>query len=403
MEEFLLHSFEAGRRGKPDEFETQLSNLVAAEVINVNSQARFDIRVTGGFSKAKQEFFANINGEISDFVVENPEFKGKVRRKIAEYFNYIYREELPLDAISIDFNAQSTELATNSGKAKAGDSGTVIAVAYKYGPFHLPFERFLAVAIRDVLDAIYLEKPELSLISGQLFARYEDEDAFKQSVEQLRKGIKADGKIEATANYVAAEYKRIRSITIACEHNPEILPVAELREHLNVVNSHLFELLREEYNFEVGEPRIFINTADDWPVGGWRTDAGTREAKPYRDAFSSYGVCSDSFGGEDPSKPEGTGTLMAREAAVKIIKANLAEFAKVTLVFQIGRSEPIVNVFTNGTGKKSQKEIEEFVRDSVNTSIADVADQFKMHTGDHYFALVDASDYFQDPQFPWNQ
>jgi hypothetical protein len=47
MSELILHAFEAGRRGKPDEIDSQIANLIGAEITRRDPNARFDLRVNG--------------------------------------------------------------------------------------------------------------------------------------------------------------------------------------------------------------------------------------------------------------------------------------------------------------------------------------------------------------------
>ena len=53
MYEQILHSFEAGRRGKPDELESQIAHLIGARILEIDPNARFDLRVAGGYDSSK--------------------------------------------------------------------------------------------------------------------------------------------------------------------------------------------------------------------------------------------------------------------------------------------------------------------------------------------------------------
>ena len=48
MSERVLHSFEAGRRGKPDELDANIAHLLGAFFLEMNPLARFDIRIIKG-------------------------------------------------------------------------------------------------------------------------------------------------------------------------------------------------------------------------------------------------------------------------------------------------------------------------------------------------------------------
>ena len=63
--------------------------------------------------------------------------------------------------------------------------------------------------------------------------------------------------------------------------------------------------------YDIDVSNLTINGLGAWNTGGWKVDEGSREAKPYRDGFATYGCNEDSFSGEDPTKPSGTGTFLA--------------------------------------------------------------------------------------------
>lgn len=391
MREIIVHSFEAGRRGKPDELDSIIANAIAAYCIKIDNNSRFDIRVSGGYSPKHDKLSVFLAGEISENVLNTPNFEEDVQQVVVDAYNGVHRTQLKVEDLHFKFafKSQSVALATNSSK-KTGDSGATVAVAYKKGPFYLPWERFLAVGVRDIIDGIFLNDGKVP-----------QELAEKSGVSEII-GLVDDGKIEVNAEYDGAELLQIRNITIATVHKKS-LPVAELRESLTKVINAFLEIESKKWNADLGSPEIVINGADDWNFGGWLVDAGTREAKPYRDAFSSYGVCDDAFSGEDPTKASATGTLIGRHIAVNLVANGYADFARVAISYIIGRAEISINVFTNGTLKVSQEEIHEIVKNNFTLSIGEAIEKFELNTPEHYLDIVKASDFFQDENFPWNK
>ena len=118
----------------------------------------------------------------------------------------------------------------------------------------------------------------------------------------------------------------------------------------------------------------------------------------------------DSPWGEDPSKPSGTGTFIARYIAVQIVANNLADFARVSLRYGIGEEEVGLNVTTNGTGRISQRKIHDWVRKNFPLKIEDVIKLFDLRNPQLYWKVVDSADFFHritDKStntygFPWN-
>ena len=58
---------------------------------------------------------------------------------------------------------------------------------------------------------------------------------------------------------------------------------------------------------------------------------------------------------------------------------------------------------TNGTATKHQDEIEQAIRDSIKLGIGDAISSFGLLDPKLYRAIVESSDFFHNPKFPWNQ
>ncbi|MBI2112622.1 methionine adenosyltransferase domain-containing protein, partial [Candidatus Woesearchaeota archaeon] len=172
-----------------------------------------------------------------------------------------------------------------------------------------------------------------------------------------------------------------------------------------VVHAYLALNAGELFGDSFFQRNILINGAGAWQdEGGWKTDKGTRDAKPQEAYFGSHGVAEDVPWGEDPTKPSGTGSFLARYIANQVVGNGLADVARVTLVYKIGQSEPRINIFTNGTGKIFQQEIERWVeRELVDLSISGTIDRFFLRRPELYKRIVQGSDLFHDYGLPWNK
>lgn len=386
MAERIVHSFEAGRRGKPDELESGIANLIAAHFLERNPQARFDIRVAGRYDAEAGRPTLFISGEVSQSVLALPRLKQDLVHLISTYYysSTSFKDAPDTDlAITFAFKPQTDTLATNQ---HAGDSGHCIAVAYANTPFLLPWERFVAVGIRDFLDNIYHRRQ-----SGFL-------------TTTLSLGLRADGKVEVSAQYHGARFDSLESITLAVQHEPVVDGQFEAfrSELISRIHYYLSEL-SQHHRASLGRPAVIINGLGPFVKGGWQVDEGSREAKPQRDGFGSYGCCEDSFSGEDPSKPSATGTLLARYIAVQVVAHRLADFARVGLKYTIGQPEVGLNITTGDTGKIPQEQIEAWVRQNISLGISDAITLFDLRNPERFRSFVAASDYFQSGGFPWNK
>ncbi|PIN80858.1 hypothetical protein COV11_03160 [Candidatus Woesearchaeota archaeon CG10_big_fil_rev_8_21_14_0_10_30_7] len=385
MAEKIIHSFEAGRRGKPDELDTSIANLISAHLLKTNPNARFDLRTTGTFKNDNP--YVRVSGEISDFLLKQ-NLEAELSKIILNRYNWVNLTNVKPEDFQVEFNLkpQSYDLASNEG---VGDSGIPIAVAYRNTPNRLPWERHLAVEIRDILDYALHN-------SGKL-----PEQITKLSKIKQLNGLSADGKISVEALYEGAKLDSLTKITIAAEQK-ETLSVEELRDKTHKIISSYLTHLEHKYNLSFGKPIIDINGIGAWIGGGWEVDDGSREAKPYRDGFSSYGVQEDSFSGEDPTKPSSTGTYIARHIAVQVVGNNLADFARVALSYTIGKEEVGLNITTNNTGRISQTHLEENIKLNLSLKVNDAIPRFDLKNHELYEQIVKDSDYFHNSTLPWN-
>ncbi len=396
MAEKIVHSFEAGRRGKPDEFEAGLAHLIGSYFLTQDQDSRFDIRVTGGHPFKTDRPLVRIGGEISQSLFDFKGLETNIAQIVKWHYNDVHKTDVSPDFFEFvfGFKPQNTGLATNG---HAGDSGNPIAVAYREGPNFLPYERFAAVAIRDLLDAAF--QHSISALGG-----------YSPRVRGLAaelQGLRADGKVSVTAEYHdephARRFSHLRKIVIAAEHERS-LPVADLRSQVQrLVGAYLLDLQEIYPSFTPGVPDIVINGLGDWNDGGWKIDEGSREAKPHRDGFATYGCNEDSFSGEDPSKPSGTGTFLARYIAVQLVAHGLAGFARVGLEYTIGESNVDLDINLRGPNAVSQGVAEEWVRENIPLRISDAVQLLNLRDPGLYEHIADESDFFQSANLPWNQ
>ena len=388
MYEEIVHPFEAGRRGKPDELECGMAHLIGSFFLDQAAQARFDLRVAGRYDFSRQQPVVRISGEISPFLFEIPRLETTIAEIVREYYHAIQCDN-GRDVLSVELalKPQSGKLASNG---QAGDSGNPMAVAYRGSPNHLPWERYLAVELRDILDIIFQHQGKVP-----------EPLASASGVAELM-GLKADGKVQVNARYADTSLARIDKIVMAVEHDHS-LTAAELREKIGRIMNAQQCLAEEKYDISFQSPAIVVNGAEEFYAGGWKVDEGNREAKPQREWFGSHGVMEDSGYGEDPSKPSATGTFMARHIAVNIVGQGLAEFARVALTYTIGQEEVDLNITTQGTGKLPQEKLEEWARLNFPLSIPQVIAYFGLRDPVLYRKIVQSADFFHNPEFPWNR
>lgn len=375
IEERKYESFEAGRLAKPDELEMQVVQSLGEHVLAVGQalgiKPRFNIRIGGGWHQKEGKLAFNVSGEVSQKILEEDLTKD-FDSIIIDHYNAVHKSSLEADQFIITYHAlnkQATDLARN---VKAGDLGYPTALAVARSPLYLPWERYLAVELRDRIDSSCLQ------------------------------GMLADGKIHVESSYYEGVHEKVEEIVLAVEHEKSLNP-KKLEDHLMYITSTLLEENHKKYGLDFTDCKLFVNTNGPFVKGSHITDGGHNEAKPHRDRCS-HSLNEDSLSGEDPTKVSGTGSFLARYIANQIIHNNLAEYAEVTLRYLIGTNDVAVRVYTAETGtKRHQEDLVQWVRENFPLTIPEAIEQFDLWNPEVYRKTAEASDFFHSPEFAWNK
>lgn len=397
----ISYAFEVGRRGKPDELDSNLATFIGAAFLKLNPAARFDIRVHGTFRRGIPMVL--VSGEASASLAQDSSLSSLIHHVVSQHYQGVHRHHSKEVAVQTDLRPQAHVLAKNGN---AGDSGNPIAVAYAHTPNHLPLERVLAIEIRDALDGMYQN-------GGSIPSH------LTQYMDDLRlEGLRPDGKVSVRVFYdaVSGAVLGLGNIIIAVEHEPS-LSLQELRNGISKVvegvlrrADKLYATDANEHRNSIGVPQspyaMIINGNGEWHTGGWRIDEGSREAKAYRDGFGPYGCLEDSMAGEDPSKPSGTGTFLARHLAVQLVadQQDALPFARVELEYIIGQEHPTayVQALHAHDLSRANEALHRAVSRIGDLSIHKTIDRFKLRDPELYNRIARSSDFFYDKELPWN-
>jgi len=171
--------------------------------------------------------------------------------------------------------------------------------------------------------------------------------------------IRPDGKAQVTVEYEDGVAKRLESIVISTQHDPDV-SIAKLSRDIKakVINSVVPK------NFLDRKTKYFINPAGKFIIGGPQADTGLTGRKIIVDTYGGVGSHGGGcFSGKDPSKVDRSGSYAARYVAKNIVAAKLAKKAEVRVAYAIGVVEPLmVRVNTYGTGKLPDDKLSEIVK-----------------------------------------
>jgi S-adenosylmethionine synthetase len=166
--------------------------------------------------------------------------------------------------------------------------------------------------------------------------------------------VRPDGKSQVTVEYAYGKPKRIDTVLISTQHDPDIsqedLRAAIIKEV--IMPTLPAELIDDDL-------KIFVNPTGRFVIGGPMGDAGLTGRKIIVDTYGGMGRHGGgAFSGKDSTKVDRSAAYAARWAAKNVVAAGLVERCEIQVAYAIGVAHPLsVNVETFGTGKIADEKI----------------------------------------------
>ena len=184
-----------------------------------------------------------------------------------------------------------------------------------------------------------------------------------QKMAEVRKDstlryLRPDGKSQVTVEYEYGIPKRVHTVVMSAQHNPEVSQSVIERDLVDFVAKDVIpnDLIDDD-------TRWVINPSGRFVTGGPVGDSGLTGRKILVDTYGGMARHGGgAFSGKDPTKVDRSAAYAARYVAKNVVAAGLADRAEILLSYAIGMAHPIsISAETFGTNKVPDSTINELI------------------------------------------
>ena len=328
-----LFTSESVSEGHPDKICDQVSDAILDALLAQDKYSRVacETFVTTGMALVGGEITTTGYIEVQDVVRD-------VIRSIG-YTKAEYRFDAESCSVMSTIHAQSPDIARGVDTGGAGDQGMMFGYACVETPELMPMPIMFAHKLARRLAEIRKRHPKLMPY------------------------LRPDAKTQVTVEYEGRRIKRIHTVLVSTQHDPDVSQKRireDVIEHVvkHVIPDHLLDK----------KARYLVNPTGRFEIGGPHGDSGLTGRKIIVDTYGGRAPHGGgSFSGKDPTKVDRSAAYAARHLAKNIVGAGLASECQIQVAYAIGVREPVsINVNTFGTGIVPDHEISRAIKNEVD-------------------------------------
>ena len=187
--------------------------------------------------------------------------------------------------------------------------------------------------------------------------------------------LRPDGKSQVTVEYENDVPRRIDTVVISTQHDPDA-DMEKLAE--DIKREVIFKVIPAELIDE--NTRILVNPTGRFVIGGPQGDSGLTGRKIIVDTYGGYARHGGgSFSGKDPTKVDRSAAYACRYVAKNLVYEGYCRKCEIQVAYAIGVAKPVsVRVDTFGTGVMPDEELAELVQRSFDFRPAAIIGKFDL-------------------------
>jgi S-adenosylmethionine synthetase len=334
-----LFTSESVTEGHPDKMCDQISDAILDAIVAEDPEARVacETATTTGLVLVLGEISTRTYIDFQSVVRDTVRDIGYTR---ADYgFDYLtcgtlvsVKEQSADIAMGVDEALEVRDDAAPHHELGAGDQGMMFGFACRETPELMPLP--IALAHRMARRLAEVRK------SGQLHY------------------LRPDGKTQVTVEYEHGTPKRVRTVVVSAQHDPD---VRTERLRSEIVDTVILPSIEPE--LRPTDPVMHVNPTGRFVQGGPMGDAGLTGRKIIVDTYGGMARHGGgAFSGKDPTKVDRSAAYAARWVAKNVVAAGLADRFEVELAYGIGIARPLsISVESFGTGTIPDTDIQRLI------------------------------------------
>ena len=353
-----LFTSESVTEGHPDKICDQISDSVLDSIIELDPNARVacEVSITTGLvvimgeitTSAYVDIPSVVRRVISDIGFNDPEL-GFDSKSCGIMLSINEQSPDISEGVSTSLEVRENDITDKNALIGAGDQGMMVGYACTETPDLMP----LPISLSHKLVQ------QLSKVRRDNTLNY----------------LRPDGKSQITVEYSMGKPKRIDTVVVSTQHDPDI----SQSDIYNDVNKYVIEPIIDKSLVD-SNTKIYVNPSGRFVIGGPNGDTGLTGRKILVDTYGGFARHGGgAFSGKDPTKVDRSGAYAARWVAKNLVAAGVSDLCEVQLAYAIGMAEPVsVSVETFGTSNISYDKIIDIINEVFDLRPAAIIEQLNL-------------------------